>query len=230
MSRKPNIRPRHITPLVFALVLLAGVGAERIYLRGLAVDASPYHRRIREAADCVPDRINTMWFGDDVPVTPSAVALLKPNLLLQKRFQHLQSGQDMTFLLVQCSDARDILGHYPPVCYVSQGYSMASARKMDWKVGHWTIEGVQYEFSTIKAAGHANMIVWNFMILPDGSFCRDMQGVDRIGRNRLMRHFGAAQVQFVSSVTLPETEREKFFEAMMQAAAPLIDAIRRGVQ
>ena len=56
---------------------------------------------------------------DEVP--PEAQELLRPNAIFSRRFQ--RPGEiGVHVLVVHCSDARDMIGHYPPICYPSSGW------------------------------------------------------------------------------------------------------------
>ena len=211
-----------------SLCLLGGLVADRHYMRASPADAQPYHAAVQAAEKQSPYRVG-MWVGTQAPVTRSAIALLHPNIIVSRSFRQLETGYEVTFLLVQCSDARDILGHFPPVCYRNQGYTIVSAVPTDWDVGDLTIHGMQYEFTTKRMNRSPRLMIQNFMILPNGTTDRDMDSVYRVARDRRTRFFGAAQVQLVGDATLPPEVRAEFLELIVQANRPLIDAIRHGV-
>src|SRR5690348_12138148 len=99
-----------LLPAVLTLCLLAGLALERHSLRGDMQDPVPYHQQVRAAVEAIPFRIGS-WFGTDSPVPPAAVALLHANVALCRSYKNIDNGRQITFLLVHCSDARDILGH-----------------------------------------------------------------------------------------------------------------------
>jgi hypothetical protein len=67
----------------------------------------------------------------------------------------------------------------------------------------------------------------NFMVLPDGTFQPDMQGMERrIGAKQ--RFFGAAQIQVVHSGSRAGSEETAATEAILAGYKPLIDAISHG--
>src|SRR5205807_9913884 len=120
----------------------------------------------------------------DTEVPPAAVALLHPNLVISRHYQNVQTGHGVEFLLIQCSDSRDLLGHYPPRCYPAHGYLQQSETAQDWEVGGLTIHGKRYEFQPSRFQWVGTQVVEDFMVLPDGSTCPDMQGVDAAARDR----------------------------------------------
>jgi hypothetical protein len=212
---------------VATLLLLSGVAVDRAVLRAHAKDAGPYHRVVLARSQTIPYQIGN-WFGTDTPVPPAAVSLLHPNVIVSRRYEQLQTGRQASVLLVQCSDARDILGHYPPVCYKAHGWTQTGAAQKDWQVDDLLIQGVRYEFSSLKVERTAQLVIYNFMLLPDGRTCRDMDGIDRIAQDRQKRYFGAAQLQFVFDNSGTEDERKEFFERVVRANRSLIDTIRSG--
>ncbi|HEX2972349.1 MAG TPA: hypothetical protein VHP11_08440, partial [Tepidisphaeraceae bacterium] len=112
--------------------------------------------------------------------------------------------------------------------YKAHGWSATGAVSKDWQIDDLLIQGMQYEFSSLKLDRTAQISIYNFMLLPDGRTCRDMDGIDRIAQDRQKRYFGAAQFQFVCDSISTEAEREEFFRMVLWANRPLIDTIRSG--
>jgi hypothetical protein len=119
--------------VVLAACLLAATWVYQRVVSGRAPDPEPYHASVRQAAASVPLRTGT-WFATEEPVPPSAMALIKPNVILSRRYVDAISGQQAILLLVQCRDARDLLGHWPPVCYAGQGWVQELAAERQWQV------------------------------------------------------------------------------------------------
>jgi hypothetical protein len=159
-------------------------------------------------------------------VPAAAFSLLQPNLVLARRYRDINTGHSVTLLLVQCMDARDIIGHYPPVCYPGQGWSELESIPRNWAVEDLSITGTQYRFSTSRPGRAATIVVDNFMVLPGGGFCRDMEGVHLAARDRRKRQWGVAQVQLVSDGGMSTAQRQEAFARLVGAARPLIDQIR----
>jgi hypothetical protein len=149
---------------------------------------------------------------------------------VSKKYTNLQTGQQGTFLLVQCADARDLLGHYPPVCYVSHGFRLVDRSRRDWSVEGLAIQGMAYTFSSTRPDELSSMIIYNFMILPNGHTCRDMDGVYATARDPRKRQFGAAQLQILVDPSMPEDQRDALLLTLVQANRGTIDAILAGDQ
>jgi hypothetical protein len=214
--------PRAALPWICTLLLLCGIAADRLRVGRKSVDAQAYHLRIKKLAANVPYHFGN-WLGVDVPVPIGAVKLLKPNVILSRRFEEMQTGRQVTLLVVQCRDARDILGHYPPVCYPANGWTLDSAGPHDWTVDDLAITGTTYAFNTGQHP-FEKVTVDNFMLLPSGQTARDMDAVELAAQDLQRKFFGAAQVQLVYPPNTPESERAELFPVMIRMLRPLIDA------
>jgi hypothetical protein len=188
-----------------------------------------YHERVRRTAvELLPMRIDT-WVGADAEVPQSAVQLLRPNVIVARRYTDSQTGRQVSFLLVHVRDMRDILGHYPPICYKSQGYTIASAVPRDLTVDELTIQLTRYQFTHKRLDRSSRVIVDNFMVLPDGRTCRDMQEVEQLARDHRTKFLGVAQLQIVYDSDLNQAERDALLDQFLSASKPLIDGLRSGV-
>jgi hypothetical protein len=95
------------------------------------------------------------------------------------------------------------------------------------KIGDRTVEATRYTFESNSFRRGGELEVDNFMVLPDGTFQPDMQGMERrIGAKE--RFFGAAQIQVVHSGSRAGSEETAATEAILAAYKPLIDAISHG--
>src|SRR2546423_7112207 len=140
---------RNRIAVLLSMALLSGMTLEAFSLRR-PEDAEPYHARVRKAAEDLPIRIGE-WAvlnpNDKGDVPKEAVTLLRPNVIFCRKYTNMSSGRTVTFLLVQCGDARDLVGHYPPVCYGNQGWTLRQKVARDWEIdGDLKIFGMEYEF------------------------------------------------------------------------------------
>jgi hypothetical protein len=228
----------NLVPPLVALGLILVVGMES-WSRPRPASAEPYHAYVRQIAESIPHEIAGVWVGVDNRQSEDAEKLLKPNVIFGRRYANKETGQVVSVLIVHCKDARNLEGHYPPVCYPSGGQPQISAESAQWKVAGMDVPGMLYKFAG-KNAGDAAMMVYNFLILPpkfdkalakveDGTYVPDMKGVNRNAWDYMRRYFGAAQVQvvFAGDNVSPE-QRQEIFQQMIQAHKPLIEAIRSG--
>ena len=158
--------------------------------------------------------------------------MLHPNVAINRRYRNMSTGQEVGFLFVQCDDARAIMDHYPPICYVVQGYDKDAVRPKDWKIGgapEMTITGTEYEFNRRQLTEESGIIVDNFIVMPDGTIRRDMEEAKIAAGDQRRRFFGAAQCQLVFQRGVALKEREAVFDAFARACRPTIEAVESGL-
>lgn len=208
------------------VTLLAGAAADRVSLLA-PKDSGPYHRMVKSAAAAVPLNFGD-WVGTDVAVPPEASAQLHPNVIISRQFKNIVTGEQVSFLLVQCPDIRDLTPHYPPVCYPGRGLALTSAVPKDWRADKLTVQGTEYQFESNTFQTDKLTVVANFMVLPDGRTCRDMTEVRKQAGLRT-RFYGAAQVQVVFSSDTTIERRDQICDEIIAAYMPLIRVISTGV-
>jgi len=216
-------------------MILAGVMTDRALFQVPAADSYPYHARVRDAAANMPVDIGD-WHSKPVEVPTSAQKMLRSNVLISREYTNQKTGQQASFLLVQCSDARDLSGHYPANCYPNAGYTQAQCVADERAIPKSAADdtdliahGTDYKFTQDTLSGTRAMWVYNLMVLPDGRTAPGMDGVYSIARNRRMRYFGAAEIQVITNVGMAEADRSQIINLLLGAAGPLVDAIRSGV-
>lgn len=198
--------------------------------RGAAGDAAPHHARVAAIArDAMPFSIGE-WVGTDDETPEGAAKLLNANAIVNRRYRNLATGETVSFLFVHCSEARDLIGHYPPVCYPSNGLTAAGAQPRDWQVAGRTVEGVRYRFENRSLASPVQTTVDNFMALPTGEIGRDMDAVDAVARDRRVRSYGVAEFQIVTTGPMSDARRDEILRTFVEQAFPLIDAVRAEVK
>lgn len=209
-------------PGVCALVSAVMIGAVAMEIEGRAPAADPtaHHDLVRDlAASKIPFSVGD-WFARSLESPPAAVQLLHPNAMEGRAFVNSRTGETANLLFVHCSDARDILGHFPPVCYPAHGMTLESSQPREWKVAGLEVTGMRYRFSGKGAAPAVS--IDNFMILPTGRFGRDMDAVQLVAKDRRVRQFGVAQVQLITSGTLSDARRDEIFDLIVSSVVPVI--------
>ncbi len=225
----PATRYKHWTSWLvpaLAVAMLAGVAVET-RTRPTAEDAEPYHRHVAEVIERVPYRIDG-WVGIDEPPPPEAMALLRPNTIVARRYENIETGERVSLVLVHCRDARDLAGHYPPICYPAHGWTQTRAEPIQRRLGEAPIAAMTYDFTMRRAAGTSGMTVENFLILPDGRIVSEMREVRRAAGEYTRRIYGAAQVQLVFTPDTPAERREQIFQTLVGELREAIEAIRAG--
>jgi hypothetical protein len=232
-----------------SLLLLGGMLAEA-RTRIQPADAEPHLARAKAAIEAVPMTIGP-WSGHDEPVPAAAVSLLRPNMILSRKYAYVSkdgpfADKSVELLIVNCSDARDLQGHYPPNCYPAAGEPLL---RKDWRT--WVlkdaagaqsdlqIHGMEYEFSPRQTKGEGSasddLIVYNFFVLPlvpgtmvshpelNGAICPDIDSVYTSGEDYQRRYFGAAEFQMVTDAELSREQRDEIFTELL---APNMTMIR----
>ncbi len=213
-------------PLV-SLALLGGIWLEwRTYHLPVG-DAAAYHARVREVADQLPYRIGD-WIGSDEPVPASAEKLLKPNVLRARRFRNASTGEEAALIVVQCRSARDMGGHYPPICYPAHGWTLRGTESQVLDVAGTRIPVAIYDFTSETLQRFDEKIVYNFFVRPDGTLESGRDGVARAAADPRQRIYGAAQIQVEVPPSLSAERRSELVRRLLTPALPLIEAIRHG--
>ncbi|MHC4472287.1 MAG: exosortase-associated EpsI family protein [Planctomycetota bacterium] len=217
-----------ILPPILSMLLLVGVALEWNAFHLPAGDLEPYHERIRDAVGQVPLRIGD-WVGTEEDVPASAVDMLRPNVILSRRYQNSKTGTNVKLLLIHCRDTRDIRGHYPPICYEAHGWTLLESQPRDWSVGGERIAGMQYRFVRQDATRANQVSIYNFMVRPDGGIEREMPGLNRASEDRRLRALGGGQVQVLFDEFISREESDMVFQELMAPIMATIELIAAGV-
>ncbi len=227
-----------LAPPLMSVALLGGIVAEqRTHLKPR--DVEPYHARAKAAVDGVPYLIGS-WTGQDEPIQPAAQRLLRPNAILSRRYvdnspvDFRTEHSAASLLIVQCRDSRDMVGHYPPICYRAHGMTVDEkyCGPRDWSVNSKTIPGYEYQFTNVVAGQTERTIVYNFLIVPGRGIVRDMKGIEQAAEDYQQRYYGAAQFQMVfhgqASALRSREERDGIFATLMGPNISLIETLTSG--
>ena len=176
--------------------------------------AEKFHASVRAVVEKLPEKSGS-WTSRDLPVLQAAVELLRPNVLHQRRWVDTRTGEMVTVLVVHCGDTRDLLGHYPPVCYVGQGWQQSGITDWQAELRGSVFLAPEYEFVAVRGGRTEGLWVRNAMLLPGKGLGRGMGDVQKAARNVTRRFFGAGQVQFVFPHDYTEAQRERISGEMM---------------
>ena len=216
-----------VAPFI-TFVLLAGIAIGNADRQRAPEGVDAYQEQIREAVKLIP-YVAGNWVGIDKEINQDALRILDANSTLSRVYRNLSTGGTATLLLVQCADARSLLGHYPPVCYPSQGWSEISSRPRTITVDSGTFNATEYVFGYDLIQKSTPLEVLHFTVLPDGQIAPNMDLLDISARDRRFTFFGGASVQFIVSAGLTDEERMDAYKLLYQAAAPWIARVKSGV-
>lgn len=188
-----------------------------------------YHSRVRRALDDVPYRIGE-WVGRDVEPLPAAIELLKPNKILQRSYRSADRNLRVELLIVHCADLRDLAGHYPPICYPSNGWEPGGSAKTTISVGGEDQLAYSYRFFRSADGNRDGRDVLNFFIVPTGrsGIVADMKAVRRLGERRALAGLGAAQIQILTSDRISDKDRAGIRKEFTRALEAVIRTIASG--
>ena len=192
-----------------------------------AADAEPYHAAAREAAAGMPLTFDS-YEGRDVALPEEAVTLLRPNVMFSRRYVSHRPPRAASLLVVQVRDARDLLGHWPPNCYPSNGFTLEAPESRQWRVAGESLPGLRFRMHKTVDGRRAEQVVDFFMVLPDGRIVREMDTVTDAAARHDWRFYGAAQVQVLTSGAMSDAERDAVFRDLVSAHQPLLDTLRAG--
>jgi len=222
----PSPRAKSL-PAILTAAVLAAMGVYVLAASGPAGGGEAYRKAVREAIDALPRRIDGYIGRDEAPL-PGAIDLLRPNRILQRAYTHPLTGRSFSVLIVHCGDVRDMMGHYPPVCYPSNGWSVDAADPdaIDPHAGR-SMPITRYTVSRSVGTTHRSRVIANSFILPqaDTPFGRDDKSLDRVSRTRWSSGLGAAQVQIVTDASMPEDERRRIERLVAAELQGIVHAV-----
>ncbi|MBL4698061.1 MAG: exosortase-associated EpsI family protein [Phycisphaerales bacterium] len=204
------------------MIALIVIGAMRVN-PGDALEIEAYHERIARVVDEIPIDING-WVGRQVELPQSAINLLRPNAILARQYLNKEKRALATLMIVQCKDTRDMAGHYPPVCYPSNGW-LKKNDDLDQRViiDDQTIK--VYEFHRVAGRVERDITIYSLFALPTGELTTSMTEVRQLSANHELRKYGAAQIQVLIDGDTDPKDHLWILEDMFEIARPVIEAV-----
>jgi len=227
--------------LIMNRILLAAPWLTVLLLMGMSVllpnrsefspEAQVRKTQVAAAMQAIPLFIGDRWIGEERPVPKEAQMLLHPNAILSRAYSS-PGGPTMQVLVVHCGDARDMIGHYPPICYPSAGWVPAKvdgAVDTALEINGQELPVRQYGFSCIGDHGRVETIrIFNAFILPDGTVTRQIDDIDRQSERLAVSIQGVAQVQVIISASVPLHEAIDSANEVLSGMKVMFEALRVG--
>lgn len=218
---------KFLAPII-TIGVLGGVALDQSSRDAAPPGVELYHAGVQAAEAAIPYNIGN-WVGTDTPIRQEALNILDANSTVSRVYRNLLNGHTATLLLVQCADARSLLGHYPPVCYPSQGWTQVSSAITPMPGEYGSFEATEYAFGYELSLQSNSLEVLHFTVLPDGQMAPNMDLLDTAARDRRYTFYGGASIQFIVNAGLTDGERLETYEMMFQAAAPWISVVQAGI-
>ncbi|MFK7788087.1 MAG: exosortase/archaeosortase family protein [Phycisphaeraceae bacterium] len=187
-------------------------------------EARAYHEQVLAASVDLPRQVG-QWKAIDAELPEAAVALLRPNVLISRRYVDEATGRSFAMLIVQCADARDMEGHYPPNCYPSSGWTTVGQQSTQIEIADRQAAAVDYGFERMLQDGLDSIRVVNLMILPNEGFVTSMSSIRKLSGTVTDRYYGAAQMQFVFDSRWEKQDRHAVVEQVLTEMKSLINEI-----
>ncbi len=206
----------------FALVALVTIGLLRANPANTErVDT--YHDAIARLILEIPLDVDG-WIGQEVPLPQSATNLLRPNAWVARQYVNTDLGAKATLLIVQCRDARDMAGHFPPICYPANGWLTPddATTPLVQVSGHAMR---RYAFHRVAARVERDITVYNIFALPTGEMTASMEDVRRLSADYEYRLLGAAQIQIVIDGTMDPEDHAWILDEMYAIVAPAVEGV-----
>jgi len=226
MSRRRVIRrglmpaPAFVAPTVTAGLL--AFGGWNVASQEATIEDRLRAERVAALLGVVPDRLGP-WITTEVPVPSEAVEILRPNAIFCRRFMRIGGDDDVTVILVHCADARDMAGHYPPICYPGMGWAeKAPAREVPIDVDGTRLIAMRYHFTRQFFDQERTLVVYNFFAMPGEGFPAEMGAIRRAASDYTSRPYGAAQVQVALNQAREPSEEKQLVQAVLMPCAPAL--------
>lgn len=211
--------------VLFAMVVL---GFRRT---GNAEHQQEYFAAVSAAISEIPYRIGD-WIGADSEPQAPAIQLLRPNKLLQRRYTTVDGTRSFSILFVHCSDARDMEGHYPPVCYPSHGWSMEESTDSDFILGSARVPCKIYRMKAVRRGDEREMTILNFFAFPSNvsGLSADMAAVSRAASSATVSSLGSAQFQLILQGEVSPAEMIGLMKEVGPVIEPAVWRVVRGTR
>lgn len=190
---------------------------------------SGYFAAVSRSLDALPYKVGP-WIGADTEVQEAAVRLLNPNKLIQRVYTDPATGRTVQVLVVHCGETRDMVGHFPPVCYPAHGWVQEEALPAEVRIDDVVSPATQYRFRRTLQGLQSEMVITNFFVLPGEGLqtAADIGSLDQASQSPLQAALGAAQVQIVTEAQLRSDERAAIVDLFAAALEPSLRVVAGG--
>ena len=207
----------------FAFITLLVIGAMRSSPTE-SEHVSAYHEEVLEIVESIPIDFGR-WTGESIPLPESATSLLNPNALVARRYVHRDKMLSATLMIVQCKDARDMAGHFPPRCYPANGWLTRDEGATETV----EVEGNElaiYKYHRVAGRVERDITVYNMFALPTGDPSISMKDVYQLSADYQFRYYGAAQIQIIIDGSVDQSEHAWILDEMYALVNEPVERVR----
>ena len=184
--------------------------------------------RVAGAIDSLPF-IHATLIGRETEPMPAAVEMLRPERIVQRVYTDTESSDRFSLVIVFSPDARDLAGHYPPVCYPNAGWLRAGEQVVHIETGPHTIEAISYRFNRPAGADGSvvGTVATSFFIVPGNEqpFQSQQRAVEAAARDRRAAGLGAVHVMIGLDGDPDDAERARLLNRAGEVLSSMIDRI-----
>lgn len=216
----PNLRPVIVAAIAASLLMLiGGLTYRALASRLLApVSKTPIDPG---ALRRFPAQIGG-WTGEDVPIDETIVRMTGTDAHINRRYSRGNGLESISVYIACGANSERVLGHYPEICYVGAGLSLADRRPMELSLS----DGSKLPCTVLNFFGGGldsrKVSVLNYFIV-DGQYYGSLSLLRSKGRRCLGMIKYAAQVQIVTSNdSLNVDSAMRLVSAFAVDSAPLI--------
>jgi len=224
---EPPPPPAHrlggLWPLAAATTMLALVaGGFALGDRGIDPATLAHRERVAAAFAEISPQLGP-WIGRDIAVPSGAQAILKPNAMLCRRLTKLGGDAEATMVLIHAADVRDMLGHWPPVCYRADGWDPVEedagrTLRLEADDGRPPLEALRHRFARLRAdAPPERFEIWTAFVVPGGEPSGDLDALAARAGSRGMSARGLAQLQVIVPAGTGDGEAERRVREVLEA-------------
>ena len=219
-----------LAPVVAMVTLL--VLAVWPNLIGENVDRAATDARVREVGAklaLMPFRLGD-WVGTDEDLPAAALEILHASSVVSRQYTNLRTGERARLAIVYCGDARDMLGHHPPICYPRSGWNMAldtsqisnrsdaAAAQSSLVVQGDTIATNLYRFQKVDSSGLDRRItIVGFFAVPGVGLTRDERVLREQSGSRTQSALGVGQVQVLLDGHPNRVDVERIAKSLLES-------------
>ncbi len=209
-----------------------------------ADSAEPFHGEVATQIRAMPDAMGNWTVIEKPEPPPAAQQLLRPNALTARVLKNDVTGKQATLIVVQCKDARDMAGHYPPNCYPAHGWQWSTEplapESISISLGESDIAAhagdggptareplkIPYQIYDFKRAGgvmrEKRIRIFSFFAIPGTGLVPDIKSVKQAAEDYRVRPYGAAQIQVIVDGHEQDSDSKAIFEDVMRECGSLL--------